>query len=294
MISIRVWENNTMVCLLNNFISFEDYKNGFIYLHKILSEFFDENYSNLNYQYEYKQYFINFLNSKNIDEKSSIIEWASRINTGTINEFILAYTGETPLCYSLNKWLREFNLYQFEKIKYFAGPFSYSLYKYAHDNPKMKINFSKRFYRKMVLKSYDYEDYKSNIGQIICYPAFTSVSESDIPKYSSPNLESIRINDIKSDDIYVVLYIDYKCNNTSYPTPCVNISYETANYGEKEYIFPPFSFFRIENVENRSGTSKDPHIIYMTVPNKRILIEFAIKNNKPIYYDKNLNELYSS
>ena len=32
----------------------------------------------------------------------------------------------------------------------------------------------------------------------------------------------------------------------------------------------------------------------MTVPNKRILIEFTIKSKKTINYDKNLNELYSS
>ena len=146
----------------------------------------------------------------------------------------------------------------------------------------------------MVLKSYDYSAYKDNIGQLICYPAFTFVSERDLSKYSSPNPKAIRINHIKSDDIHIVLYIDYKCNNTSYQTPCINISSITTNYGEKEYIFPPFSFFRIEKVENRSGTIKDPHIIYMTVPNKRVLIEFAIKNNKTINYDERLNELYAS
>ena len=292
--SIHFFKNNSLGFSFINFLSFETYKNGFIFLHQKLSEFFDENYSSLNYKYEYKQNFLNFINSININEKSSIIEWASRINRGTLQEFLQVYTGETPLCYLLNKWLRIFDLELFEQIKYFAGPFSYSLYKYAHDNSKMRINFSKRFYRKMVLKSYDYSHYKDNIGQLICYPAFTSVSERDLAKYSSPNETCIKINNLTSDDINVILYIDYKCNNTSYPTPCIDISYETSNYGEKEYIFPPFSFFRIEKVENRSGTSKDPHIIYMTVPNKRILIEFAIKNNKTIYYDEKLNELYAS
>ena len=146
----------------------------------------------------------------------------------------------------------------------------------------------------MVIKSEDYEKYKKNIGELICYPAFTSTSEKDMTKSTFPTSTAIEVNNIKSDDIYVVLFIDYKCNNSSYPTPCVNVSYDSVNSGEKEYIFPPFSFFKIEKVENRSGISKDPHIIYMTVPNKRILIEFAIKNNKTIYYDKDLNELYSS
>ena len=280
--------------LVDTFINFEDYKNYFIDLHEKLSGFFDENYSNLKYDYSYKQTFLNYINSKDIDEKSSIEEWVNKINSGTVQEFIQAYTGETPLCYSLNKWLRECDQDEFDKIKYFAGPFSYSLYQYAHKNPQMKVNFSKKFYRKMVLKNHDYIKYKNNIGELICFPAFTSTSEKDMSKYSFPTRLAIDINNIKNDDIYVLLKIDYKCKNTSYPTPCINVSYYSSNSGEKEYIFPPFSFFRIDKVETRSGRSNDPHIIYMTVPNKRILIEFALKNKKTINYDKNLNELYST
>ena len=279
--------------LVDTFINFEDYKNYYIDLHEKLSDFFDENYSNLKYDYTYKQTFLNYINSKDIDKKSSIEEWVNKINSGTVQEFIQAYTGETPLCYSLNKWLRECDRDEFDKIKYFAGPFSYSLYRYAHNNPQTKINFSKKFYRKMVLKNHDYIEYKNNIGELICYPAFTSTSEKDMSKYTFPTKLAIDINNIKNDDIYVLLFFDYKCNNSSYPTPCINVSYYSSNSGEKEYIFPPFSFFRIDKVETRSGSSYDPHIIYMTVPNKRVLIEFAIKNKKTINYDKNLNEFYS-
>ena len=286
---------NIMKCppIADTFINFGDYKTYFISLHQKLSEFFDEKYSNLNYDRTYKQNFINFIKSMDIDGKNSIIPWVNNINSGTAQEFIQAYTGETPLCYSLNKWLRECKRDDFEKIKYFAGPFSYSLYKYAHDNSKMKVNYSKKFYRKMVISLMDYESYKNNIGKLICYPAFTSVSEKDMTKYNFPTQLAKGINNIKSDDISVILYIDYKCKNSSYPTPCINVSYDSANSGEKEYIFPPFSFFKIDKVENRSGTSDNPHIIYMTVPNKRILVEFAIKNNKKIFYDENLNEIYS-
>ena len=295
---IKVFETSNVLMapipVADSFIKFEDYKSYFINLHKKISEFFDENYSNLNYDETYKQNFVDFINSMDIEQKYTIIQWVDKINSGTVQEFIQAYTGETPLCYSLNKWLRKCDMNEFDKIKYFAGPFSYSLYKYAYNDSKMRVNYSKKFYRKMVLKSKDYEKYKNYIGELICYPAFTSTSEKDMSKYTFPTSTAIGINNIKSDDIYVVLFIDYKCNNSSYPTPCVNVSYDSVNSDEKEYIFPPFSFFKIEKVENRDGTSKDPHIIYMSVPNKRILIEFAIKNNKNIIYDKDLNELYSS
>ena len=290
---VRVYKNQKVVDIYA-FISFRLYKKYYISLHKKLSEFFDENYSNLNYDSTYKQNFINFINSTNIKEKSTIIELVNRIKSGTVQEFIKAYTGETPLCYLLNKWLRYCNKHDFEKIKYFAGPFSYSLYKYANDNSKMKVNISKKFYRKMVLNKYDYQKYKYSIGELICYPSFTSTSGEEMTKYSFPTSTAIEVNNIKNDDIYVVLIIDYKCNNSSYPTPCINVSYDSINSVKNEYIFPPFSFFKIEKVEDRSGISSDPHIIYMTVPNKRVLIEFAIKNNKTIYYDEDKNELYSS
>ena len=146
----------------------------------------------------------------------------------------------------------------------------------------------------MVVKSKDYEQYKNFIGQLICYPAFTSTSDKDISKYTFPTSTAIDINKIKSNDVYVVLIIEYKCNNSSYLTPWINVSYDSVNAGEQEYIFPPFSFFKIVKVENRGAICKDPHIIYMSVPNKRILIEFVIKNNKSIYYDEKLNEVYSS
>ena len=278
----------------DSFIKFGDYKNYFISLHKKLSEFFNENYSNLSYNDLYKNNFINFINSMNIDGKSYIIDWVNKIKTGTVEEYIQAYTGETPLCYSLNKWLRQCNESEYEKLKYFAGPFSYSLYRYAYNDSKMRVNYSKKFYRKMKIKIDDYQKYKNNIGELICYPAFTSTSEEDISKYNFPTSTAIGINDIKSDDISVVLVIDYICNNSSYPTPCVNVSYDSINAGEKEYIFPPFSFFRIENIEENTGKPDYPHFIYMTVPNKRCLIEFAINKNKTIYYNKSLNELYSS
>ena len=41
---------------------------------------------------------------------------------------------------------------------------------------------------------------------------------------------------------------------------------------EKEYLFLPFSFFKIKKVELRKGNEKDPHIIYLA----------ALSSDKPI------------
>lgn len=221
-------------------------------MHKKLSESFNENYLDLNNKEEYKKNFLEFINSENISNKNEIIEWANKINSGTIQEFIQVYTEETPLCYSLNKYLRNCKIDEYDKIKYFEGPFSYALYKYANNDPKMKVNFSKVFYRKMIINQDDYELYKSHIVKIICYPSFTSTNEMDISKKNFSTSTAIHINNLKDDDIYVVLFINCKCNNSLIPTPFVNISYDSVNFEEKEFMFPPFSFFKIGKIENKT------------------------------------------
>ena len=101
---------------------------------------------------------------------------------------------------------------------------------------KWELIIQKNFIEKWYLSHKDYEKYKNNIGELICYPAFTSTSEKDMSKYTFPTSTAIGINNIKIDDIYVVLFIDYKCNNSSYPTPCVNVSYDSVNSDEKVFF----------------------------------------------------------
>ena len=291
--------NNDSSIIGGNIITFEDYTNTYYKYHSKLAEFFDENYKSLNYKTTYKNKFINFIESEIISRKSNIIDWVNRVSEGTVKQFIEAYTGETELCYSLNRWLRNLDNNQYDSIKYFAGPFSYALYQYANKNRVHGIYQSKTFYRKMTIKLSDYYLYKIFVGELICYPAFTSTSEKDISKYNFPTNIAIEVNNLSANDISVVLIIRYNCNLIShiffsYPTPCVNASQYSVNSGEEEYIFPPFSFFKIESIEERDGNPNNPHIIHMSTPNKKNLLEFELKKGKKIYYNRNENYLYSS
>ena len=216
------------------------------------------------------------------------------VKTGSVKEFIEAYTGENVLCYRLNRWLRNCDSNEYEKVKYFAGPFSYALYRYAYNNKNQGIYKSKTFYRKMTIKLSDFLLYKIYTGELICYPAFTSTSEEDMTKYDFPTSTAISVNQLTPSDVSVVLIIKYNCSSSSNATPCVNAVEFSVNAGEREFIFPPFSFFKIENVVEKSGIPDDPHMIYMSVPNKKSLLEFGLKNNKSIYYNNNGNELYYS
>ena len=107
------------------------------------------------------------------------------------------------------------------------------------------------------------------MGKVICYPSFTSTSIYDdkyIPKKYNVNDE-------------LVLFIIEQNKTKS----VVSIS-EFSNFpNEEEYLFLPFSFFKIKKLIRKSGTRNDPHIIYL----------IAINTEKPIeemFYDFMIKE----
>jgi len=278
----------------SKFITFKDYKDNYIKLHSALSSFFNTSYKKLKYDTNHRNIFIEFIRNSDIDHKKCAIDLLNDVKTGQVSEFISAYTGENILCYRLNRWLRNCDSKEYEKVKYFAGPFSYALYQYAYTNRNQGVYESKKFFRKMTIKLTDFLLYKICTEELICYPAFTSTSEEDISKYNFPTSTAINVNELSPNDVSVVLIINYNCKSSSNATPCINVVEYSVNEGEREFIFPPFSFFKIERIVENSGTPNDPHIIYMTVPNKKNLLEFGLKQNKDIYYNRDQNELYYS
>ena len=137
---------------------------------------------------------------------------------------------------------------------------------------KKNINIHKKsdLYRKMYIHKDDINEYKDSIGRVICYPAFTSTSiEEDNnfkPKKYSPEDELVKII--------------IKQNNTK---SVVSIGEFSEYKDEKEYLFLPFSFFKINVVQKSLGNEDNPHIIHLT----------AIAMDKPIeemFYDYFKNE----
>ena len=83
------------------------------------------------------------------------------------------YTKESPICYVLNKELRNLNDKTYYYISQYATSTLYSLYKYYQDDKKTG-DVEKILYRALNLKFADILLYKVCEGDIICYPAFTS------------------------------------------------------------------------------------------------------------------------
>ena len=271
-------------------ITLKGYQKKYINLHKKFLPFFDTTFSFPTYKSIDKNKFKNFIKKEvNDDFVLNLIDNIEN-NSSIYKNFIKAYTGENLLCYKLNKWLRDLDNNIYEKIKYFVGPFNYALYKYGKTNTECK---NRILYRRLILKNTDLYLYKICEGDIICFPAYTSSSEENIHKYAFPTFFAQEVNALNGDisnevSVLMLIKCDYKKNDIY---PSIDVSELSSNAGEKEFVFPPFSFFKIVKVTFDKGTQDQPHVINLEIVRRKFFIEKALIEGKSFYYDHEKNEL---
>ena len=109
----------------------------------------------------------------------------------------------------------------------------------------------------MYLEPNDIKLYQQSIGKVICYPAFTSTSLNN------------KFQPEKRDDVHELVCLEIEQNNTK---SVVSISKYSQFGNEEEYLFLPFSFFKIVYVKLGKGNLDEPHIIYL----------IALNSDKPV------------
>ena len=274
-------------------ITYDDYTKYYYRYHKLIANYFKSHYSNM-YVYNMElQLFNNLVRfSDKIPQsiKSEII-----LNAGSAN-LINAYTGETHFCYVMNMWLRECDPYIYKQIKCVVGTLAYSLNEYISKNP-FKILKSTTLYRNLSLRSIDISSYKAYEGDLICFPSFTSTSiKKDCGSFPSLKAKLInsylrpekKINKVTDHQVHMVINYDHKYGNIPLAT---DISKLSRHPSESEYVFPPFSFFRITSVEISEGTKEDPHIIELEAIGKKCLIEPLLREGKTMVYNAKKNAM---
>ena len=123
----------------------------------------------------------------------------------------------------------------------------------------------------MYLNQKDVRQYEQSIGRVICYPSFTSTSI--IQNKFNPKKYNL-------DDELVLLIIEQ--NETK---SVVSIREFSKYPQEEEYLFLPFSFFKIEKVEIKIGNQDNPHIIHLTALNSEQPIEELFDD----FFDKEID-----
>jgi hypothetical protein len=193
---------------------------------------------------------------KNTDEDEETIKNVFNGNHN-IDNYISNYTLESFYYKYLNKFLREGNYKSFRTLSNHISKFIYHLYEYRKRT--MNNHNQSNLYRKMYLTPEDFNIYLNSIGRVICYPSFTSTSLVENNSFSP--------NPSNKDDQFVKLIIEQ--NNSK---SVVSISEISQFPKEKEYLFLPFSFFKVQHIEQRFGNRNDPHLIYLV----------ALDSEKPI------------
>ena len=268
----------------SNLLFFEDYSRLYIKLHyefirkyslyKILKS---KNYSEYEFLYFVEKKFPYFLNTAkqlfpdknetieyfkketNEDENTlnDIFQCDNNILNDNIEKYIHNYTCESFYYRYLNKFLREGNFDAFRKLSSHVAKFIFKLYDYREKN--ISNQKTSNLYRRMYLNPNDIKIYEQSIRRVICYPSFTSTS-IDKNAYTPKKYNA--------DDELVLLIIEQ--NNTK---SAVLISEFSEFPDEEEYLFLPFSFFKITKVELKNGTKTDPHIIHLIALNSDKSIE---------------------
>ena len=202
----------------------------------------------------------------NTDEKEEIINEVFKTDENilidNVQTYIKNYTAETFYYRYLNKFLRIGNFEAFRILSSHVAKFVYKLYEFR-EKKILKENPNK-LYRKMLLNPEDVQIYKKSVGKVICYPAFTSTSlNTNFTPHSDNDFVQLVILDIEPNN----------CKST------ISISEYSDYKNEEEYLFLPFSFFKIKKVKLCEGNKKSPHIIYLKAldsekPIEQILADF--------------------
>ena len=193
---------------------------------------------------------------------TEIFQNDDNILNNNISVYIRNYTYEGFYYKYLNKFLREGNFDAFRILSSHVAKFIFKLYDYREKNLSKQKNSN--LYRKMYLNQNDIKLYEKSVGKVICYPSFSSSSikkDGFTPFKYNPN------------DELVLLIINQ--NNTK---STVLISQFSNFPNEEEYLFLPFSFFKIQKIELKQGSNINPHLIYLIALNSDQPIEEMFLN----------------
>ena len=160
----------------------------------------------------------------------------------------------------------------------------YSLNTYAYKNQKFCKENEKILHRGAKLYYSCLLPYERAIDKVILFSAFTSTSESDeIAKTWAKRGKEEELFK-KSSRFSVIFHIKNNYKNSQWISNSINIQSDSKYKKEKEYLFQPFSFYKVIEVEINIQNHKAD--ITLETIGKTEILEEKIKNGKEIKYDE--------
>ena len=240
-------------------ITYNDYYNKYNILHKMIARYygidnqfyFDSAISVLqDFLYWYPKLNIT-QNDNNINQTKieSLINSLMKFKDISSNEeeIIRLYTEENESFYKdFNEWLYKLDPLAYEKVSWFIAAMMYSLNDYMKNKNK-GIKNNTIFYRGIKMSYIDLLYYFRCEGKYITFASFTSTSENkEVAELFS--LRNEEKEERKNKNIYsVIIEINYQYNKEFIPN-VINIEDISIDKNEKERLFLPFSFFKINKI----------------------------------------------
>ena len=217
-----------------------------------------------------------------------------------LDELIIKEYTKSTFYGDLNRWLMKGKMKYYEPVAYFTSRLMYSLNQYAKEAKDNKDAENKNkcckyckennkvLYRGAKLYYSCILPYERAVGKIILLSAFTSTSEDELVALSWAGRlmeNEIYNNSLKFSVAFRITNLYDEKNN--WVSNCIDIQNTSENKIEKEFLYQPFSFYRVTSV-NIDVKGRKADICLETIGKKEILEE-QIKIGKKIKYNKNEN-----
>ena len=201
-----------------------------------------------------------------------------------LDELIIKEYTKNTFYGDLNRWLMKGKKMYYEPVAYFTSRLMYSLNTYAYKNQKFCKENEKILHRGAKLYYSCLLPYERAIDKVILFSAFTSTSESDeIAKTWAKRGKEEELFK-KSSRFSVIFHIKNNYKNSQWISNSINIQSDSKYKKEKEYLFQPYSFYKVKEVEINIQNHKAD--ITLETIGKTEILEEKIKQGKSITYDR--------
>ena len=268
----------------NPLISFYEYENCYFVFHKSLSLFFQRDFSEPIFDEDCMNEVISFIkNEEEYDSstKKNLINILLKLHKSKnfTEDALKEYTSENGFVYLFNKIMRriENGILQ---LAFFMGPMYYALVRYVKYNISSSLNKSMTLYRRITINNIDLNFYYMALGNIICFPSFTSTSLK-YNSFATTNLAlkaNNMINNMIQEKIEVdmVLYYKYYPNNVS---PGIIVGKMSYFQSEQEVLLFPFTFIKVLSIKK---IDLNHYQIFCEIINRKSILEFGLQINKKV------------
>ena len=254
-------------------LTYKEYINKYIVLHQLISRQYGQNGENkFKIEISYIKDFLLWNPKLNVENNDNELKIDTFLKT--LQEFekikndqeyiVKLYTYEKGSYYKdFNNWLLNLDPLAIQKTSWFIAASIFSLNQYSIKKEKGIRTDGLKIYRGLKANLSDLLYYESALGELICFPSFTSTSKRfDVAKEFSTY-------DKKQNQYSTIITINYKFKEGFIPT-AVDVSQISRFKNEEECLFFPYSFFKVIKFEI-DHTSKKAKIELDSIGRKEII-----------------------